>query len=49
MDFTMGQESVKKGSWIIAVKVNDDKLWSDVKSGKLTGFSVAGIAAFQDR
>lgn len=48
MDFTLGEEPVKKGSWLIGVKVNDDKLWSDVKTGKLTGFSVAGIATILD-
>jgi len=48
MDFTIGQESVKKGSWLIATKVVDDALWADVKSGKLTGFSVAGIATIVD-
>jgi 2'-5' RNA ligase len=48
MDFTMGEESVKKGSWLIAAKVHDDQLWTDVKSGKLTGFSVAGIATILD-
>lgn len=48
MDFTIGEEPVKKGSWIITVKVHDDRLWQDVKSGKLTGFSIGGIATIID-
>jgi 2'-5' RNA ligase len=48
MDFTIGEESVKKGSWLITVKVHDDKLWADVKSGRLTGFSIGGIATILD-
>lgn len=48
VDFTIGEEPVKKGSWLMTARVNDDKLWADVKSGKLTGFSVAGIATIQD-
>lgn len=48
IDFTIGDESVKKGSWLIATRVLDDKTWADVKSGKLTGFSVAGMAMVAD-
>lgn len=43
-DFQVGDEKVKKGSWIMAVRVNDDELWKAVKSGELTGFSIGGSA-----
>ncbi len=32
---------VLKGSWVLAVKLPED-IWLDVKSGKLTGFSIQG-------
>ena len=43
-DFTVGKRKVKKGSWVITAKVNDKKIWEDIKAGKLTGFSMAGHA-----
>lgn len=30
--------------WIICVKVHDDSVWEDVKSGKLQAFSIGGRA-----
>jgi hypothetical protein len=35
---------VKKGSWLMAVRVLDDDLWLAVKSGAITGFSFGGYA-----
>jgi len=35
---------VKKGSWLMAVRVIDDELWAAVKSGAITGFSFGGYA-----
>lgn len=39
-----GDPDFKEGAWFIAVKVKDDAIWKDIKSGKLTGFSFAGLA-----
>lgn len=36
-------EVVKAGTWMLGVHVPDDKLWADVKAGRLTGFSPRGI------
>lgn len=35
---------VPAGSWIMAVKVNDDDVWKMVKSGTVKGFSIGGTA-----
>jgi len=43
-DFDIGDQHVKKGTWMQAVRVKDAKLWADVKSGALTGFSIGGSA-----
>lgn len=43
-DTVLGGQKVKAGSWLMTVKVISDKVWADVKSGKLTGFSIGGTA-----
>jgi hypothetical protein len=42
-DLQMGEQTVRKGSWIMAVKVHDDELWAAVKKGEMTGFSIGGF------
>lgn len=49
-DFTLtggqyGPQLVKKGSWVLAVYVEDPEEWEKVKSGEYTGFSVGGQGA----
>lgn len=44
VDFTMANQFIKKGSWVITVRILDKKIWKAVKDGKLTGFSMAGYA-----
>lgn len=34
-----------KGTWMISMKVNNDEVWSDVKEGKVKGFSIEGYFA----
>lgn len=43
-DFTIEEQSIKKGSWLLTVRVLDKKIWKAIKDGKLTGFSMAGYA-----
>lgn len=43
-DYEIGSQKIVKGSWVMAVRVNDDALWSDVKAGKITAFSPGGMA-----
>lgn len=31
---------VKKGDWVLAQKIDNPEVWQDIKSGKLTGFSI---------
>jgi DNA adenine methylase len=44
VDFALGDTSVKAGTWIITVRVNEDKIWDKVKKGEITGFSIGGKA-----
>jgi hypothetical protein len=34
-----------KGTWMIAMKVDNDETWAKVKSGELKGFSIEGYFA----
>lgn len=43
-DMTIGEKSVKEGAWVMSVKVLNDDLWSLVKSGEFTGFSIGALA-----
>ncbi len=37
--------NLPKGTWMIAMKVNNEDIWKDVKSGKVKGFSIEGYFA----
>jgi site-specific DNA-adenine methylase len=42
--FTLDGAQVRKGTWLLAVRVLDDDLWAQIKSGELTGLSMGGSA-----
>lgn len=46
-DMVIANKTVKKGAWIMVVKIKDAAIWKDVKAGKFTGFSIGGKAAVQ--
>lgn len=39
-DFELGSGQVKKGDWVLSMKINDEQLWEMCKNGEFTGFSV---------
>jgi hypothetical protein len=41
-NFKCNGQKVRKGSWVMAVKIHDPSLWQAVKKGEITGFSIAG-------
>lgn len=43
-DTEIGGKVVPEGSWVMAVKVDDDRRWQMVKSGEYTGFSIDALA-----
>jgi len=43
-DFAIGDVGVRKGTWLLAVRILADELWEQVKDGQLTGFSIGGSA-----
>lgn len=42
-NFQVGEETVKKGSWVLVTKASEE-IWNDIKNGKITGYSMAGTA-----
>lgn len=44
VDFTLGDATVRKGTWLLAVRILSDTIWEQVKTGELTGFSIGGSA-----
>lgn len=40
VDFKIGDEQVKKGSWVMAVRSETQEVWDAMKTGLLTGFSI---------
>lgn len=47
-DCQLNGTEIKKGSWLMSVKINDDSIWQDVKKGEITGFSLAGKGKLTD-
>lgn len=43
-DFDIEGETVKKGTWLMTVEIQDSKVWNAIEKGEITGFSMGGIA-----
>ena len=43
-DLTIADRAIKKGTWLLGVRVVSDELWNAVKEGRLAGFSIGGSA-----
>lgn len=44
VDFDVDGTKVRKGTWLLAIRVVDDGLWKRIKDGEFTGFSIGGSA-----
>lgn len=44
VDFILGEEFVKKGTWLATIQVFDEEIWELVKSRYFTGLSIQGLA-----
>ena len=42
-DFTLGEETVRKGSWVQGTKIYDPELWAEVLRGEISGYSIEGF------
>lgn len=43
VDMTLGDQEIKKGSWVAGVKVTDADTWEQIEKGEITGFSMWGV------
>lgn len=43
-DFILGEEFVKKGTWLATIQVYDDVVWDLIKSGEFNGLSIQAFA-----
>lgn len=48
VDFKMGRGDVKKGDWVMGVRVDDQAIWDKIQSGEYRGFSVGGVGTRQE-
>ena len=42
VDFTIGGQAVKKGTWLLKTLYLDEQAWEGVRTGKFTGLSIEG-------
>lgn len=47
VDFKLGQGEVKKGDWVLVVRIDDNKIWQMIQDGELNAFSVGGFGTRQ--
>lgn len=47
-DCTIGGEEVKKGTWMMTVKIEDDTLWNKILKKEITGYSMGGVGKYSD-
>jgi len=47
-DFIIEERPVKKGTWILAIRVLDALVWEKIKRGELEGYSMVGVARERD-
>lgn len=43
VDMKLGDQEIKKGSWVAGVKVTDADTWVQIEKGEITGFSMWGV------
>lgn len=45
-DCDIGGETVKQGTWLMTVEINDDSLWQSIQNGEITGLSMGGLGVY---
>ncbi|MFA4132579.1 MULTISPECIES: XkdF-like putative serine protease domain-containing protein [unclassified Brevibacillus] len=43
VDMELGEQEIKKGSWVAGVKVTNADTWEQIEKGEITGFSMWGV------
>ena len=45
-DCDIGGETVKEGTWLMTIEINDDSLWQSIQNGEITGLSMGGLGVY---
>lgn len=46
-DMNIGEEVIKKGSWVLVTRATEE-VWESIKKGEITGYSMAGTAEVEE-
>ena len=44
VEFSIDSETVKKGTWLLKLYIDDDDIWKKIEDGEYNGFSIQGLA-----
>lgn len=47
VDMEINNRPIKKGTWLMTMRILNDALWLAIKSGQIGGFSIGGVARVQ--
>ncbi len=47
-DFKIGDEEVRKGSWLMTIEVTDADVWDKIEKGEISGFSMGGVGEYSE-
>ena len=45
-DQTIGDQEIKKGTWLMTVEVANDDVWQAIEKGEITGLSMGGVGNY---
>lgn len=45
-DCDIDGETVKEGTWLMTIEINDDSLWQSIQNGEITGLSMGGLGVY---
>lgn len=47
-DFKIGDEEIRKGTWLMTVEVTDADVWGKIEKGEISGFSMGGVGEYSE-
>ncbi len=47
-DFQCGDEPVQKGTWLMTMEIDNQKIWDAIEKGEITGFSMGGVGVYSE-
>lgn len=48
VDFILGDQEIKKGTWLMTLQILDDNLWGLIKDGEINGISIGATASVEN-